>query len=99
MKEQSPFRKNFLWGLMAFLAIGIAFSATAPYMTFNSADFNGATARYAGESSLRVIGLYVHMFGGGIALLIGPFQFLGRIRDRRRTSRPEISNKHVTVNA
>jgi uncharacterized membrane protein len=88
--------KNMLWGLMAFLAVGVTLGALAPYMTFNTGDFNGATARYAGENPLRVIGLYTHMFGGGIALLFGPFQFLGRIRDRRPTLHRWMGRLYLT---
>jgi uncharacterized membrane protein len=83
MKKTGSFRKQLPWSLMAFLAIAITISALAPYMTFDPGNFNNATLRYASESPVRVIGLYVHMFAGGTALLIGPFQFLGRIRDHR----------------
>jgi uncharacterized membrane protein len=85
MNQNTSFKNWFSWGLMAFLAIGMTIAALAPYMTFNSDNFNGATARYADESTLRLVGLYVHMFGGGLALLIGPFQFLSGFRDRRPT--------------
>lgn len=85
MNKTNAFKKNFPWGLMAFLAIGVAIAAIAPYATFNPANFNGATARFATESTLRYVGLYVHIFSGGIALIIGPFQFLTRLRNRRPT--------------
>ena len=70
---------------MAFLAIGVAFAAIAPYATFNPGNFNNATSRFADEIPLRVAGLYIHAFTGGIALVIGPFQFLSRLRGRRPT--------------
>ena len=75
-------RKYFPWGLMAFLAIGVTIAAVAPYITLNSANFNEATARYATETNLKFVSLFVHAFSGGIALLLGPFQFLSRLRDR-----------------
>ncbi len=84
MNQTNSFKNNFPWGLMAFLAIGVAIAALAPYATFNSANFNNATARFAAESPLRYAGLFIHAFSGGIALILGPFQFLSRIRDRRR---------------
>jgi uncharacterized membrane protein len=71
--------------LMAFLAIGVAFAAIAPYATFNPDNFNNATSRFADETPLRLAGLYVHAFAGGIALIIGPFQFISRLRTRRPT--------------
>ena len=69
---------------MAFLAVVVTIIALAPYITFNSENFNNATARYVTESTLRYVGLFVHAFAGGIALLIGPFQFLDGFRKRRQ---------------
>jgi uncharacterized membrane protein len=85
MNKNNFLRKQFAWGLMAFLAIGVAFAAIAPYATFNSANFNNATSRFADETPLRLAGLYVHAFSGGIALILGPFQFISRLRTRRPT--------------
>ena len=83
MNKINSFKKQFPWRLMAFLAIGVACVAIAPYATFNPDNFNNATSRFADETPLRLAGLYVHAFGGGIALIIGPFQFLSRLRNRR----------------
>jgi len=83
MKNKNLFKKQLPWGLMAFLAIGVTIAAIAPYVTFNSANFNNATARYATESTLRYVGLFVHIFASAIALILGPFQFLGGLRKRR----------------
>lgn len=85
MNKTSTFKKQLPWGLMAFLAIGVAFAAIAPYATFNPGNFNNATSRFADETPLRVAGLYIHMFAGGMALIIGPFQFLNRLRGRKPT--------------
>ncbi len=68
---------------MSFLAISVTIAAIAPYVTFNSANFNNATARYATESTLRYVGLFVHIFASAITLILGPFQFLGGLRKRR----------------
>ena len=83
MNKNNSFKKNFPWALMAFLAVVVTIIALAPYITFNSENFNNATKRYATESTLRYVGLFVHAFAGGIALLIGPFQFLDGFRKRR----------------
>ena len=85
MNKTNSFKKQLPWGLMAFLAIGVALAAIAPYATFNPDNFNNATSRFANETPLRLAGLYVHAFAGGIALIIGPFQFLSRLRARRPT--------------
>lgn len=81
--KTNTFKKNFPWALMAFLAVVVTIIALAPYITLNSENFNDATARYATESTLRYVGLFVHAFSGGIALLLGPFQFLDGFRKRR----------------
>ena len=83
MKTNTTFKKYFPWGLMTFLAIVVTIIALAPYITLNSDNFNNATARYATESTLRFVSLFVHAFSGGLALLIGPFQFLDGFRKRR----------------
>jgi uncharacterized membrane protein len=85
LNKANSFKKQFPWGLMAFLAIGVAIAAIAPYATFNPSNFNNATARFANESTLRYVGLFVHAFSGGIALILGPFQFLAKLRSRRPT--------------
>ena len=85
MNKSNSFKKNFPWGLMAFLAVGVAIAALAPYATFNPANYNNATARYANESTLRYVGLFVHAFSSGVALILGPFQFLSGLRQRRPT--------------
>lgn len=77
------FKRYFPWGLMAFFAIGVGIAALAPYATFDATNFNNATTRYATETPLRYTGLFVHAFSGGIALLIGPFQFISGLRNRR----------------
>lgn len=77
-------RKGFGLGVMTVLAIFIAIAAVAPYLNFDPSTFNNATARYLNETTIAQVGLYVHMFGGGLALLIGPFQFMARLRDRNR---------------
>ena len=83
MNKQRFLKVQLPWGIMAFFAIGIAIAAIAPYASFNSDNFNNATSRFAGEAPLRVVALYVHMFAGGTALVIGPFQFIGKLRARR----------------
>lgn len=83
MKTLTSIKKRLPWGIMAFLAIGVGIAAVAPYVTLNPANFNNATARFATETNIKFIGLFVHAFSGGIALLLGPFQFLNRLRNRR----------------
>lgn len=83
MKTKNTFAKNLPWGMMAFFAVAVTIVALAPYVTLNSENFNTATARYATETPVRYAGLFVHAFASGIALLLGPFQFLNGLRQRR----------------
>lgn len=78
-------KKRILWGIMAFFAIGVTLSVVPRYLTFNTEYLNEATARFANETTLRYAGLIVHAVSGGIALVLGPFQFLQKLRDRRPT--------------
>ncbi len=97
VNQMNTFKKNFPWGLMAFLAIGVTIAAVGPYTTLNSANFNEATARYATEANLKFIGLFVHVFSGGIALILGPFQFLSGLRDRRPTLHRWMGRIYLTA--
>ncbi len=81
--NKAAFKQYWPWGLMAFLAIAVTLVAVAPYVTLNPANFNNATARYAHETPIRYAGLFVHAFSSGLALLLGPFQFLKGLRQRR----------------
>lgn len=85
MKPLAFLNQYWLWGLLTFLAISIGVVAVAPYATLNAANFNNATARYATASPLQFVGLFVHAFSGGVALVLGPFQFLTGLRNRRPT--------------
>lgn len=77
------FKKHLPWNIIVFFAIIIAFTAIGPYMTFDSSNFNSATARYKSAPTIQYVGLFIHAVSGGIALLLGPFQFLSSLRNRR----------------
>lgn len=74
--------KNYRWGILTVVAVAIALIAVAPYMSLNSANFNNATARYVNETPIKYVGLFVHALSSGIALVLGPFQFLREFRNR-----------------
>ncbi|GAA0935861.1 DUF2306 domain-containing protein [Nonomuraea longicatena] len=71
-----------LWwpALMAVSAIGIAAYAVPPYLTGNPADSN---VPIDPDVALHYLSLAVHALPGGLALIIGPFQFMARLRARR----------------
>lgn len=81
--KKTTFKNNLPWGLMTFFAVAVTIAAVAPYVTLNSANFNNATTRYATEIPIRYVSLFIHAFSSGIALLLGPFQFLNGLRQRR----------------
>ena len=67
------------WGLMAIIAIGVAIYFATPYLLFNPAL---SRLRLNPSVSLHFPVLAIHAGLAGIALLIGPFQFLSPLRDR-----------------
>ena len=79
----NPVLRRLPFGIFALLAIGVGLAAVLPYATFDPANFNNATRRFAIETPLRQLNLYLHAFGGGLALLLGVTQFMTRLRVRR----------------
>ncbi len=67
------------WGLMALLAIAIAIIFAGPYLSFNP-----AVSRLGLNPAIPIhfVVLAIHAGASGIALLIGPFQFLTRLRTK-----------------
>lgn len=67
------------WGLMAVLSVGIAIIFAGPYFSFNP-----AVSRLGLNPAIPIhfVVLAIHAGASGIALLIGPFQFLTRLRTR-----------------
>lgn len=61
------------WLFMTVLSLLIAVVAVIPYMTFNQADFPDVFDGRFGNGG--VSWLYIHIICGGIALIVGPFQF------------------------
>jgi uncharacterized membrane protein len=67
------------WGLLTLFAIGIALFFAAPYATFNAAV---SRIHLNPVVPLHFTMLALHAVTGGVALLVGPFQFLPRFRTR-----------------
>lgn len=75
-------QKRWVWGLMTFFAVAIAIVAVLPYATFNRANFSPVfDGRFESGGE---IWLYIHAFSGGLALLVGPFQFWKWLRSKQR---------------
>ncbi|MGW3610659.1 DUF2306 domain-containing protein [Micromonospora sp. NPDC005163] len=71
-----------LWGLMAMSAIGIAAYAVPPYLTGNPANSNVPIDQ---DVPLHFVSLAVHALPAGLALIIGPLQFVTQLRVRKPT--------------
>ncbi|RSM69312.1 hypothetical protein DL991_39885 [Amycolatopsis sp. WAC 01375] len=68
-----------LWVLLAVSAVAIAGYAVPPYLTGNSADSN---VPIDPDVALHYLSLAVHAVPGGLAMIIGPLQFVPRFRAR-----------------
>ncbi|WP_329081064.1 MULTISPECIES: DUF2306 domain-containing protein [unclassified Streptosporangium] len=71
-----------LWGLMAVSAVGFAVGSVPPYLTGDAAD---APLPLNPDVALHYLSLMVHAVPGGLALALGPLQFVNRLRVRRPT--------------
>ncbi|WP_433272354.1 DUF2306 domain-containing protein [Actinosynnema sp. CS-041913] len=69
-----------LWVLLAVSAVGIAAYAVPPYLTGNPAD---SSVPIDPDVAVHYLTLAVHAVPGGLAMIIGPFQFVNRLRVRR----------------
>ena len=71
------------WFLLT--AVAIAVFAPLPYLTdslANLADGQNVAANYADRPLWAQVAFYVHIVGGGTALLLSPLQFAARLRRR-----------------
>lgn len=67
------------WVLMALSAVGIALFSAIPYLTFSP-----GVSRIPLNPAFpwHIVGLSLHAIPGGLALLLGPFQFVPALRKR-----------------
>jgi uncharacterized membrane protein len=79
MKTTSKISKRIGWGIMTFLALGITLLASR-YFSFNPDVF---FPEQRGVYLAHQAGIMTHIVGGVLALALGPFQFLNRLRARR----------------
>ncbi|HEY3683893.1 MAG TPA: DUF2306 domain-containing protein [Streptosporangiaceae bacterium] len=80
-----PGRRGARWGWawVALSALAIAVYAPVPYLTGPLAESGGSLASaYAGQPAFVRVAFYLHIVCGGLALLLGPWQFARRLRER-----------------
>jgi uncharacterized membrane protein len=79
-------RAGWTWIVLSSLAIG-GFAAV-PYLTASLAELadagTGVAGNYDGRPPAVQAALYAHIVAGGLALVVGPFQFLRGLHDRHR---------------
>ncbi len=90
--EKALFRIG--WGLIAGLA-AFLFATTTIYFSFAD-DINFlAVKQEVVHNVLWRTAFYIHITGGMLALLIGPFQFIRRIRHRRRALHRNLGKAYM----
>lgn len=67
------------WVIVALAAIGIALFSVPPYLTFAP---GGSRIPLNPTFPWHIVGLSLHAIPAGLALLLGPFQFVSAIRTR-----------------
>lgn len=74
-------RQKIGWGIMAFLSTGVTIFVLGQYGGANPDNFfDRQQATYVAN----LAGIMTHIYGGAIALLIGPFLFLPAMRQKKR---------------
>jgi uncharacterized membrane protein len=80
-------RERSLWSWFAVSSLAITVMAVAPYLTASLADLasrdSGVAANYVDRPAFFQSMLYVHAGTAGIALVLSPLQFAGRLRSGR----------------
>jgi uncharacterized membrane protein len=73
-------------GWLAFSAVAIAVVAVGPFVTASLPEVaqagNEVAANYAARAAWAPVAFYVHVFLGGVALLLAPAQFSAALRRR-----------------
>lgn len=84
---RTPLARRLGWGWIALSSLAIAAFAVIPYFTssLQALGSEGAAlgAHYAQQAAWVQVVFYIHVVAGGIALVLGPFQFARSLRERR----------------
>ncbi|WP_127791786.1 DUF2306 domain-containing protein [Agromyces sp. LHK192] len=75
------------WTIVVLTSIGIVAFAVSPYLTQTLRDLadagTGLAGNYVDRPPVVLAAFYTHVVAGGLALVLGPFQFWRGLRDRR----------------
>jgi uncharacterized membrane protein len=90
------------WLAVALTSLGIAAFAVTPYLTasleaLSGAESGGLAASYAGRPWFVLVAFYAHIVAGGIALVVGPFQFWRGLRTRHPLVHRSMGRVYLTA--
>lgn len=83
------------YGLLSFLAVGVAGYAIVAYSLFPLGAVAGPD--FTDSFLARAPVLYAHVFASTVALLIGPFQFFRRLRDGYRSLHRWMGRVYLSI--
>ncbi len=97
MKRNRRRRRNWVFGILAFLAVGIAAYALLLYGNPDDIKDQGFVTEKGAMPDLWYTVLWFHAVSGGIALGIGWLQFIKRIRLRTPNVHRAIGYAYATM--
>ena len=95
-------RSRIGWLAVVLTSLGIAAFAVTPYLTatlesLSQADSGGLAEAYAGRPWFVLVAFYAHIVAGGIALVVGPFQFWRGLRTRHPRVHRSMGRVYLTA--
>ncbi|MFE5672136.1 DUF2306 domain-containing protein [Agromyces sp. NPDC056523] len=86
------------WTWILLTSLGIAAFAVVPYLTAPLAESSGGLASsYDGRPLPVLVAFYVHVVGGGLALVLGPLQFWRGLRTRHPLVHRSIGRTYLVA--
>ena len=90
------------WLAVVLTSLGIAAFAVTPYLTasletLSQSDSGGLAEAYAGRPWFVLVAFYAHIVAGGIALVVGPFQFWRGLRTRHPLVHRSMGRLYLTA--
>ena len=90
------------WLAVVLTSLGIAAFAVTPYLTaslesLSQSDSGGLAEAYAGRPWFVLVAFYAHIVAGGIALVVGPFQFWRGLRTRHPLVHRSMGRVYLTA--
>lgn len=89
------------WTWIVLSSLAIAVYAVVPYLTASLAELSetgvGLAGTYEPQPAVVQAAFYAHIVAGGIALVVGPFQFWRGLRDRHRALHRWTGRTYLTA--